>query len=582
MDHKTEPTIGSRISRLQAFQRGFIPCLVLGFTIAAAPASGQVTVSITAPANNAILPAPGPITLSAAATPSGGATITNVQFYQGNNLLGQTAVSPYSITWSSMALGNYSLQAVAYDSSGANAYSVLVPVSVLSGLPYTTDFEFSGGYALGPINGQLGWSVTQGDVEVVGTGAYSGAQCVSLNPSTPVAQLANQFAPTTGQNPVYIDFFAKPAADPSVASSTIINAGGAQIGFLLGGAGAVVQVFNGNGSGGGSWITPTPDPALALSVGSNQTAFWHRFTFREDYSAQTWDLYVDGQMIAYNLGFQNPASPYFSSFGISGHATAPTGLDQFSADLVNPLFANISDDGISDSWKIQYGLDPSQNLRNASPNGNGIPLIQYYISGTNPLDYFNGRAVVVSSPPNANGVAYTYDASGRLTSASFGNLSSQSFTLDNAANPTSVTTTSQPVVAWRMSNGIPANGAGTGADSASPAGDNLPNLAKYALGLPALVPAPGSYPSVVLVQVNGSSYLAVDYERPDPAPGDLTYTVQVSADGLSWLSGGGNTTTVSTVVTNGIADVVVRDNTPISTPQFGRYIRLQIVRSIIP
>lgn len=320
---------------------------------------------------------------------------------------------------------------------------------------------------------------------------------------------------------------------------------------------------------------------LPLAPGSNQTATWHRFTFREDFSAKTWDFYVDGQMVAFDLGFSNSAVAALTNFSISGHAAYPTAFDTFSAVFANPLFANESNDGISDAWKATYGLGPTQNLRYVSPSGNGITLIQDYVSGANPLDYYNGRAVAVISPTDTSPVTYTYDPSGRLASAAFGSLSTQTFAQDAASNLTTISMTNEPIVKWRLANGLPGDGSGNGADTAAPAGDNLPNLAKYGFGLMPLVAAQGSYPTIGLLQSGGSSYLTLAYQCPSPAPADLIYTVQVSPDNQTWSSGAAATTTVSATVSGGVSSIVVQDNTAVSTPQYGRYIRLLITRTLV-
>jgi hypothetical protein len=78
----------------------------------------QPTVTLTAPANGQTFTNPTPITLSASATAIVG-TVTNVSFFHsGNVLIGSDTTSPYSITWSNMAPGTYTIVARATDSTG--------------------------------------------------------------------------------------------------------------------------------------------------------------------------------------------------------------------------------------------------------------------------------------------------------------------------------------------------------------------------------------------------------------------------------------------------------------------------------
>ncbi len=89
------------------------------------------SVALTAPASNATFTAPTNITLGAAAS-SGGGSITQVAFYQGGSLIGTKTSSPYSLTWSDVPAGSYTLTAKATDSNGLS--SVSSPLSVTVGV----------------------------------------------------------------------------------------------------------------------------------------------------------------------------------------------------------------------------------------------------------------------------------------------------------------------------------------------------------------------------------------------------------------------------------------------------------------
>lgn len=89
------------------------------------------TVSLTAPANGATYTAPATITLSADAT-DGDGTIARLDFYRGGTLIGSDTSSPYSISWSNVAAGSYTLTAVATDNSGNSTTSNAVSITVNS------------------------------------------------------------------------------------------------------------------------------------------------------------------------------------------------------------------------------------------------------------------------------------------------------------------------------------------------------------------------------------------------------------------------------------------------------------------
>jgi regulation of enolase protein 1 (concanavalin A-like superfamily) len=87
-------------------------------------------VSITSPANNASFNTPANITVNANAADSDG-TIARVEFYQGTVRLGEDITAPYSFDWNSVAAGNYSLTARAFDNTGASTISSPINVTVI-------------------------------------------------------------------------------------------------------------------------------------------------------------------------------------------------------------------------------------------------------------------------------------------------------------------------------------------------------------------------------------------------------------------------------------------------------------------
>src|SRR5712692_1878407 len=89
------------------------------------------SVSITAPANNAILTAPATFTVTASASDSDG-SIAKVAFYTAAKLVGAATSAPYSVTLSNTAAGFLNLTATATDNRGASSTSAPVTVIVNS------------------------------------------------------------------------------------------------------------------------------------------------------------------------------------------------------------------------------------------------------------------------------------------------------------------------------------------------------------------------------------------------------------------------------------------------------------------
>jgi hypothetical protein len=128
-----------------------------------------------------------------------------------------------------------------------------------------------------------------------------------------------------------------------------------------------------------------------------------------------------------------------------------------------------------------------------------------------------------------------------------------------------------PLQTWRDNHfGNPSN-IGAGADTASPAGDGVPNLIKYALGLDPHTPAAGSQlPSGSIQPDSGQSYLTLTVNTVAQAS-DVTYAVEVSGDLQSWTSSLPFTVTLTNIPTQ----IIVRDNVPVGS-ELMRFIHLRV------
>jgi chitodextrinase len=91
-------------------------------------------VSITAPGSGNVLQVGTSVNFNAAASDADG-TIASVRFFANNVLVATVATAPYNATWTPVALGSYSLTAVATDNSGATTTSTAVIVTVTGNAP---------------------------------------------------------------------------------------------------------------------------------------------------------------------------------------------------------------------------------------------------------------------------------------------------------------------------------------------------------------------------------------------------------------------------------------------------------------
>ncbi len=98
-------------------------------------------VTITSPENNAGFESGGDIVIAAEAFDTDG-TITKVEFYQGNQKLGEDNTAPYEITWENVQLGDYTISATATDDDGATATSLGIDIAV--GVSYALNVTIAG------------------------------------------------------------------------------------------------------------------------------------------------------------------------------------------------------------------------------------------------------------------------------------------------------------------------------------------------------------------------------------------------------------------------------------------------------
>jgi len=135
--------------------------------------------------------------------------------------------------------------------------------------------------------------------------------------------------------------------------------------------------------------------------------------------------------------------------------------------------------------------------------------------------------------------------------------------------------TISPVDSWRTQYFGSANNGGAGADTNAPAGDGIPNLVKYALGISnVLTPATNGLPEMKMT----NNRLSLTFNRQRDA-NDIVYEVQAAGD----LFGFSNATVLwssasnAYVGTNASQPVTVQD-TATTTSTNRRFMRLQITR----
>jgi hypothetical protein len=336
-------------------------------------------VVLTTPADGATFTTPATVHLEASASDPDG-TVTKVEFFQGTNKIGEATSAPFAIDWVNVAPGGYVLTAKATDNTGATATSVPATISIATAMPLAADFEFSEGYLLGSLDGQGGWT-TDGATLVTDADAQHGGQSVLVPGRLPPVQVSHAFPDSLEGAVTFVDFHALLAAGAEAISGSSCETDVARLTMVRSGSEGVLQVFDGDGSGGGAW---KPTGGVIAVDAEDLATDWHRLTIRADYSTKKWDLYLDGMMVAANIGFFDNSRTVFSAFAFFGHPTATTLLDNFVAGFDNPLFADTDRDGMSDAWETANGLNPTVNDRNGDQDGDGLSNLHEFLLGIRP------------------------------------------------------------------------------------------------------------------------------------------------------------------------------------------------------
>ena len=95
------------------------------------PSNAPPTVTLTSPRDGITHDAPATVTVTAAASDADG-TVSEVEFYANAALIGSANAAPFSILWSSVSAGSYTLTAKATDNNRAEGTSARVGLTVVA------------------------------------------------------------------------------------------------------------------------------------------------------------------------------------------------------------------------------------------------------------------------------------------------------------------------------------------------------------------------------------------------------------------------------------------------------------------
>lgn len=126
-----------------------------------------------------------------------------------------------------------------------------------------------------------------------------------------------------------------------------------------------------------------------------------------------------------------------------------------------------------------------------------------------------------------------------------------------------VTIQDVPLSDWRLKYfGSQATNTSVAGNQANPAGDGIPNLVKYALGL---VPTNFTATTVLAPGLVPDELFTVSFIRPDPAPVDIAYALEASSNLTTWSDANALFLGGITYISNGAARLTYQASSPAGT-----------------
>jgi len=287
-----------------------------------------------------------------------------------------------------------------------------------------------------------------------------------------------------------------------------------------------------------------------------------------------------------------PPAPVITSgtqaVGINGYSfnyqiTATNSPTSYSANGLPKGLSTVSSSGVIHGTPTVTGTSYA-TVTAANGSGPGSETVMFIIlppppvitSGTNAMatvgQPFSYQITATNNPTSysATGLPAGLNLDGGLISGTISATGTASVTI-SAGNQTAIATamltvvTQTPYETWQSEVFAPgdlSNAAISGA-TATPAGDGIPNLMKYALDLNPYVNGVNGLPALGTMTMNGETYPTLTYTQVSTAT-DITYTVEVSTDLEAWNSGPGYTLTP--VVTSNPGELTESVEVPAAMP----------------
>jgi hypothetical protein len=360
-------------------------------------------VSITSPTDGSISTAGKNIVVTAAANDSDG-TVSRVDFFAGSTPLGSVAAAPYTVTWSAVPAGTYSLTAVAVDNDGASTTSAAVSVRVdpAANQPPTVTLTApaNGATSVAPATVTLSATASDPDGTISKVEFYNGTTVLNTDTVAPYSFTWSSVG--AGTYSIWAKAYDNAGASASSPTATItVTGGGGTPSGLVGayslneGTGTVAGNTSGSGPSGtitnATWTTGKFGQALSFSgngeVNLGDVDFTGAFTVEGWF--QTRSLYSGGcgsfVMKVHDFGFEVCGGQLSGEVGANGAWTGRATTTLTTTDLNTWKHAAMTYDGTAVRLYINGALISTANGAHTSMNS-PLEFGRWSIGG----EYWNG------------------------------------------------------------------------------------------------------------------------------------------------------------------------------------------------
>jgi hypothetical protein len=223
---------------------------------------------------------------------------------------------------------------------------------------------------------------------------------------------------------------------------------------------------------------------------------------------------------------------------LQAQLTADKQLLQWGNSAYNPSNLPVINLWATDASASRFGPQAGSFAVSRTVNTNSPLAIYFYIGGTAIYGYdcqYLANSITIPAGVTATNISVIPNTNALPVgdkTITFSLISSAAYAIGSLASA-AVIIRDTPINDWRLQYfGADATNTAIAGDLASPAGDGIPNLTKYAMGLNPT--NAGAACAQIAINTDTNGFLQVSFARADPPPADITCQLQVSTNLTSW------------------------------------------------